>query len=121
MMAGLIYLIVVIGLFLFVVIDFAVRAWRMPASRWSTPDRAGLMVGFAAVVATFVLFRALIDSPVIDTIVWLVATVITAAGVVGAVITWGDRPWLRERRPRRRITALALGGVAAGALVWLFA
>jgi hypothetical protein len=93
----------------------------MPESRWSTPDRAGLVVGLLAVFATFVLARALIDAPGIDTVVWLVATVITAAGVVGAVMTWGARPWLRERRPRRRIAALALGGVAAGALAWLFA
>lgn len=120
-MAGLIYLILGVGLFLFVVIDFAVRAWRKPGSRWSTPDRAGLLVGLLAVFATFVLARVLIDSPGIDTVVWLAATVIAAAGVAGAAITWGDRPWLRERHPRRRVTALALGGVAAGALAWLFA
>ena len=63
---------VVLAIFLALVVDFAIRAWR-GRGKLSVTDRWALISGFVTAVTTFALANLLINWVVVPTALWLVA------------------------------------------------
>jgi hypothetical protein len=88
-------------LFVGLVAMFVVRAWRAHG-RLSARDRWALITSFAVAITTFVVAPLLINWVIVPTAIWLVAVVLLAGGVVGAVLRWPGLAWFTGTHPRWR-------------------
>ena len=99
----LISTIVVVAIFVWLVLSFTVRAWKV-GGRFASRDRWAIITGFFTAVSAFALASLLINWLVVPAAIWLVAVILLAGGVIGAVMRWPTLPWFAEVVNIRRRT-----------------
>ena len=101
---------IAVALFLGLVARFMVHGgapWAMADGRLSARDRWAVITSFAVALTAFVIASLVINWVKVPTVIWLIAVVMLAGGVVGAVLRWPELAWFAGRRPIRR--AIGIG------------
>ena len=88
-------------LFVGLVAIFVFRAWKA-YGKLSARDRWALVTSFAVAITSFAVAPLLINWVMVPSAIWLVAVVLLAGGVVGAVLRWLGLAWSAGTHPRWR-------------------
>ena len=95
---------------------FVMRAWKAHG-RLSAADRWALITSFAVAITTFVLALLLINWVIVPTVLWHLAVVLLASGVVGAVLRWPALAWFTGTHSIRRAMGIAATLVICALLI----
>jgi hypothetical protein len=88
-------------LFVGLVAIFVFRAWKA-YGKLSARDRWALVTSFAVAITSFAVAPLLINWVMVPSAIWLLAVVLLAGGVVGAVLRWPGLAWFTGTHPRWR-------------------
>ena len=88
-------------LFVGLVAIFVFRAWKA-YGKLSARDRWALVTSFAVAITSFAVAPLLINWVMVPSAIWLIAVVLLAGGVVGAVLRWPGLAWFTGTHPRWR-------------------